>query len=68
MKGLVDVCLDDSAEYDDVQILSIKDEKKIRQMFLESALLPVLEAAMRAGTILEMAKDVDLYLVYFEMI
>lgn len=37
-------------------------------MFLESALLPVLEAAMRAGTILEMAKDVDLYLTYFELI
>lgn len=28
--ALVDACLDDSAEYDDVQILSIKDEKKIR--------------------------------------
>ena len=31
-------------------------------------MLPVLEAAMRAGTILEMAKDVDLYLTYFELI
>ena len=36
--------------------------------FLESALLPILEAGMRAGTILEMAKDLDLYLTYFDMI
>jgi hypothetical protein len=48
--------------------LSSKEEKKIKLFFLESTLLPILEAGMRAGTILEMAKDLELYLTYFDMI
>ena len=67
MTGLVNVCQDDAAKYDDALVLSVKDEKKIKQLFLESALLPLLEAAMRAGTILEMAKDINLYLAYFDL-
>ena len=49
-------------------MISGKEEKKIKQLFLESALLPILEAGLRAGTILEMAKDVELYLSYFDLI
>ena len=62
------VCANDTADYDDVEVISGKEESKIKQLFLESALLPILEAGMRAGTILEMAKDVDLYLSYFDLI
>ena len=62
------VCANDTADYDDVEVISGKEENKIKQLFLESALLPILEAGMRAGTILEMAKDVDLYLSYFDLI
>ena len=68
MTALIKACQDESANYDDAQVLSSKEEKKLKQFFLESALLPILEAGMRAGTILEMAKDLDLYLTYFDMI
>jgi hypothetical protein len=64
----VKVCSTDTADYNDVEVISGKEENKIKQLFLESALLPILEAGMRAGTILEMAKDVDLYLSYFDLI
>ena len=37
-------------------------------MFLESALLPILEAALRSGSILEMAKEFDLYEVLIKLV
>ena len=42
-------------------LLSSEDEESVRKLFLESALLPILEAALRSGSILEMAKEWDLY-------
>ena len=42
-------------------MLSADDEESVRNLFLQSALLPILEAALRSGSILEMAKEFDLY-------
>lgn len=68
MEAVVHICQDDKQEYDDEPLLSTKDEKKVVDLFLQSALLPVLEAALRAGTILEMAKSLDLYLAYLSLV
>ena len=38
------------------------------KLFLESALLPILEAALRSGSILEMAKEFDLYSVLLKLV
>ena len=35
---------------------------------MESALLPILEAALRSGSILEMAKEYDLYNVLMHLV
>ena len=37
---------------------------EVRDMILESALLPTLEAAFRSGSLLDMAKDFDLNMAY----
>ena len=37
---------------------------KIKNMFLESALLPTLEAAFRSGSLLEIAKEYELNMSY----
>ena len=37
-------------------------------MFLDSALLPSLESALRTASILEMAKEVNLFLAYLNLI
>jgi hypothetical protein len=37
---------------------------EIKELLLESALLPTLEAALRSGSLLEMAKDFSLNMAY----
>lgn len=37
---------------------------EIKNMLLESALLPTLEAALRSGSLLEMAKEYELNMAY----
>jgi len=49
-------------------LLSSEDEESVRKLFLESALLPILEAALRSGSILEMAKEWDLYSTLLRLI
>ena len=57
---------------EDVEITSIvqqhlltdTEEIELREMILQSSLLPVLEAAFRSGSILEMAKELKLYMAY----
>ena len=44
--------------------LSIK--YKLKELTLESALLPVLENALRSGSILEMSKDTELFTAYLD--
>ncbi|CAI2384890.1 unnamed protein product [Moneuplotes crassus] len=46
--------------------LSVK--YNLRQMILESALLPVLENALRSGSVLEMAKEAELFNSYLDFI
>ena len=51
----------------------IKSEKmclkyNLKDLILESALLPVLENALRSGSILEMAKEFELFLSYLDFI
>ena len=48
--------------------LSDEDEAKIKEMFLCSALLPSLESALRTASILEMAKELNLFLAYLNLI
>ena len=50
------------------RLLSEDDEQLVKSLFLESSLLPILEAALRSGSILEMAKEFDLYKVLLKMI
>jgi hypothetical protein len=38
--------------------------KEIKDLILESSLLPTLESAFRSGSLLEMAKDYDLNMAY----
>jgi hypothetical protein len=49
-------------------LLSSEDEESVRKLFLESALLPILEDALRSGSILEMAKEWDLYSTLLRLI
>jgi hypothetical protein len=57
---------DDQDEKDQINT----DSKKIdmKDIILESALLPILEQAMRSGSLLEMAKQAQLYNVYLDLI
>ena len=57
-----------SSTTDRKRLLNDEDEEKVRTLFLESALLPIIEAALRSGSILEMAKEFDLYKVYLKLI
>ena len=41
---------------------------EIKNLLLESAMLPTLEAAFRSGSLLEMAKDFDLNIAYLEFV
>ena len=68
MKSLVQTCHDQEDKDFKQPLLDTSDEKKIKMMFLESSLLPVLEASLRAGSILEMSKRVELYLAYLDLI
>ena len=65
---MIDTCQDERQGYDEHPLLSTKDEKNVKEIFLASALLPVLEAALRAGSVLEMAKSLDLYLSYANIV
>jgi hypothetical protein len=65
---VIDTCQDERQDYDEHPLLSTKDEKNVKEIFLASALLPVLEAALRAGSVLEMAKSLDLYLSYANIV
>ena len=40
--------------------------EKLKTQLLESSLLPTLESAFRSGSLLEMAKEMDLYLSYLQ--
>jgi hypothetical protein len=40
----------------------------MKALVLESALLPILESAMRSGSLLEMAKEIQLYNSYLDLI
>jgi len=42
--------------------------KEIKDLFLESSLLPILEAAFRSGSLLEMAKENELNMAYLELV
>jgi len=50
------------------RLLTEGDELMVKKLFLESALLPILEAALRSGSILEMAKEFDLYSVLIDLV
>jgi hypothetical protein len=41
---------------------------EMKDLILESALLPILEQAMRSGSLLEMAKETQLYNAYLDLI
>ena len=41
---------------------------RVKSLILESSLLPILEAAMRSGSLLEMAKEIQLFEAYLELI
>ena len=45
----------------------LKMNEKMLKLFLESPILPCLEGAYRGGTLLELAKDEDLYYAYLNM-
>ena len=45
----------------------LKMNDKMLKLFLESPILPCLEGAYRGGTLLELAKDEDLYYAYLNM-
>ena len=68
MQAVVETLQDENQTYDDHPLLSAKEEKNVKEIFLASSLLPVLEAALRAGTILEMAKDLNMYLAYLSLV
>jgi hypothetical protein len=40
----------------------------MKDLILESSLLPILESAMRSGSLLEMAKETELYNSYLDFI
>jgi hypothetical protein len=40
----------------------------MKDLILESSLLPILESAMRSGSLLEMAKETELYNAYLDLI
>lgn len=70
---LADACTDSkTADIDQLEaqkrLLDDEDESAVRSLFLESALLPILEAALRSGSILEMAKEFELYSVFLNLI
>ena len=44
------------------------DQTGMKDLLLESALLPILEAALRSGSLLEMAKETQLYNSYLDLI
>jgi hypothetical protein len=60
--------LDDDQKTNSDPLLKSEDEEKIRDMFLNSSLLPCIESALRTGSILEMAKELELFLSYFRLI
>ena len=72
MRTLVLVCQgergEEEEEEDEAPVLAPEDEKKIKELFLESSLLPAVEAALRAGSILEMSKELDLNLAYLALV
>jgi hypothetical protein len=41
---------------------------KMRHSIIESAVLPTIESALRSGSLLEMAKEMELYQTYIEFI
>ena len=41
---------------------------KIKNLMLNSALLPILESAMRSGSLMEMSKETVLYNTYLDLI
>ena len=49
------------------RLLSDEDEVKVKSLFLESALLPMIEAAYGSGSILEMAKEYDLFMALLSL-
>lgn len=53
---------EDNEEKDEPEKIEMKD------LILESALLPILEQAMRSGSLLEMAKETILYNAYLDLI
>lgn len=57
---------EDEEEKDQIDTGSKKIDMK--DIILESALLPILESAMRSGSLLEMAKQAQLYNVYLDLI
>ena len=66
---LADACANSTTSGDmNKCLLSEEDEQSVRTLFLESALLPILEAALRSGSILEMAKEFDLYKVLLHLV
>jgi hypothetical protein len=42
--------------------------EEVKELFLESAFLPNLEAALRSGSLLEMVKEFDLNISYLQFI
>ena len=45
----------------------MKMNEKLLNIFLESVILPCIESAYRGGTLLELAKDAELYYAYLDM-
>ena len=69
IQALVGTCHDEEQESEGIKpLLDPEDESKIKEMFLNSALVPALESALRTGSILEMAKELNLFLAYLGLI
>ena len=75
MQILADSCSDQVSPLETSKIidtskclLSEKDEEAVKSLFLESCLLPILETALISGSILEMAKEYELYCAFLKLI
>ena len=59
-------CLDSNAKSSDDQ--KEEEDYPMKDLILESAMFPTLESALSTGSLLEMAKEIDLYKSYLDLV
>ena len=59
---------DNKSEETELIEIEENDHHQMKDLILESALLPILESALRSGSLLEMAKEIQLYNSYLDLI